>query len=127
MNGSKWQTYGKAIIAFIFFLWTIIAPLITGDNHIDTNEWLIVGLGTGNGLLVYLLPLNPKWEYGKTVVNAVMASLAATQTVIADGLQPDDWTIILGAGLSLLIGWYAPAISMKGTTEETRVSAGFSA
>jgi hypothetical protein len=82
----KWSTHGKAIIAFLFFLWTIIAPLITGDNRIEGEEWIIIGLGAGNGLLVYIVPLNPAWEAGKTVINAVMASLAAAQTVMVDGL-----------------------------------------
>jgi hypothetical protein len=126
---STWQKYGKAFIGAAFFLWTVIAPLLSGDKHIDRNEWIIIGLGAGNALLVYIVPLNPSWSAGKTVINAVMASLAAAQTVIVDGLQPDDWTIIIGAGLALLIGWYAPAVSLPQRPAGTRVEvdSGFTA
>lgn len=120
------KTYGKAIIAALFFVWTVIAPLLTGDNAIrGWAEWSAIGLAICNALLVYIIPVNPKWAAGKTIINAVLAGFTAAQTVVGDGLQPDDWTIIIGAALAILIGWYAPAISMKGTTEERRISAGF--
>ena len=123
-----WSKYGKALVSLAFFVWTIIAPLISGDKHIDRDEWLIIGIGLGNGLLVYVVPLNPAWEAGKTVINAVLASLAAAQTVIVDGLQPNDWTIIIGAGLAILIGWYAPALSMDhSATDRVEVDSGFTA
>lgn len=116
--------YGKAIIAALFFVWTIVAPLLTGDNAIHGVEWLVVGTGAGSALLTYIIPLNTQWTAGKTVILAVMASLAAAQTVIGDGLQPDDWTIIIGAGLTILIGWSAPTISNEHTTQEVEVGWG---
>lgn len=116
---------GKALVALLFFIWTVVAPLITGDNHIDGEEALIIAVAVGNGILVYIIPVNPAWQAGKTVINAVLAALAAAQTVIYDGLQPNDWTIIIGAALAILIGWYAPTISMQGTTEQVRIPAGF--
>jgi hypothetical protein len=120
-----WQKYGKALVAFLFFVWTVVAPLITGDHHIDRDEWVIIGMGIGNGLLVYVVPLNPNWAAGKTVINAVMAALAAAQTVIVDGLQPNDWTIIIGAGLAILIGWYAPTLSAARSGYAVDVPTGF--
>jgi hypothetical protein len=125
MDVSFWQRYGKSVVAFLFTLWTVIAPLITGDGRLDRDEWIIFAIAVGNNLLVYIVPLNPLWESGKTWINAVLAALAAAQTVIVDGLQPDDWTIIIGAGLGILLGWYAPAISMNHTTEKVRVTSGF--
>ena len=119
-----WQKYGKALVSLLFFIWTVVAPLITGDGHIDGDEWLIIAVATANGLLVYIIPLNPSWAAGKTVINALLASLAAAQTVIYDGLQPNDWTIIIGAGLAILIGWVAPAISLPGTANPVKVPAG---
>lgn len=122
-----WAKYGKALISLLFFIWTVVAPLITGDGHIDADEGLIIAVAVANGLLVYLVPLNPSWAAGKTVINAILASLAAAQTVIYDGLQPNDWTIIIGAGLTLLIGWYAPTISLQHTTKEVEVGSGLNA
>lgn len=119
--------YGKALVSALFFLWTIVAPLLTGDGHITGVEWLVIGTGAGNAILVYLIPLNPDWAGGKTVTLAVMASLAAAQTVIGDGLQPDDFTIIIGAGLTILIGWYAPTISLQDRVSEVKVTSGFNA
>jgi hypothetical protein len=124
---SMWSKYGKSLVSLLFFLWTVVAPLITGDNHIDRDEWIIIAIGAANGLLVYIVPLNPAWETGKTWINAILASLAAAQTVIVDGLQPNDWTIIFGAGLALLIGWYAPTASMTHSTERVVVGSGFNA
>lgn len=122
-----WKTYGKAMVGFLFFVWTVVAPLLTGDNHIDGAEWLIIGVGVANGLLVYAIPLNPAWSAGKTLINAVLASLAAAQTLIFDGLQPDDWTIIIGAGLAILIGWYAPTFSVRNSSTAVQVDPGFTA
>lgn len=119
--------YGKAVVALVFFLWTIIAPLLNGDNAIHGLEWVIVGTGLANGLLVYAIPLNPRWEAGKTVINGVLASLAAAQTVLVDGFQADDLTIIIGAGLAIFIGWYAPTISLVRTTDAVAVPSGFNA
>jgi hypothetical protein len=124
---SKWQRYGKAVVSLLFFVWTIIAPLVSGDGHIDTDEWVIIGVGAANGLLVYIIPLNPAWEAGKTVINGVLAALAAAQTVMLDGLQPEDWTIIIGAFLAIVIGWFAPTLSGKGTDSVVRVTSGFNA
>jgi len=123
-----WQTKGKAVIAALFFLWTVVEPLLTGDGRIHGYlEWCIILTGFLNMLLVYIVPLNRSWEGGKTVINGGLASLAAAQTVLADGFQYNDLTIIIGAGLALLIGWYAPTISMRGTAEQARVPAGFNA
>lgn len=127
MRVSSWQRYGKAIIAALFFVWTVVAPLLTGDGTIRGVEWLVVGTGAGNAVLTYLIPLNPRWAAGKTVTLAVLAALSAAQTVIGDGFQPDDWTIIIGAGLAILIGWYAPALSLGGTSTAVKVPAGFNA
>lgn len=123
-----WQKFGKAIVSWLFLVWTALAPLLTGDGRIDGfAEWSVIAVAGANGLLVYIIPLNPAWEAGKTVINAVLASLAAAQTVLGDGLQPDDWTIIIGAGLAILIGWYAPTFSAKGTGAPVRVNQGFTA
>ncbi len=123
-----WSKSGKALVSLAFLVWTAIAPLLSGDGRIHGYaEWAVIAVATANGVLVYVIPLNPAWEAGKTVINAVLASLAAAQTVIGDGLQPDDWTIIIGAGLTILIGWYAPSISMSGSGAVVRVPKGFNA
>lgn len=122
-----WSKYGKAIIAALFFVWTVVAPLLTGDGAIHGIEWIIVVTGAGNAILIYVVPLNPNWALGKTFINAIMAALAVAQTLVGDGLQPDDWTIIIGAGLTILIGWYAPTISLPDTAQRVKVPSGFNA
>lgn len=120
-----WGKYGKAIIAFLFALWTVIAPQLTGDGKWDLAEQLVFAVAVGNGLLVWIIPLNPAWSAGKTIINGVLSALAAAQLVIFDGIQPDDWTIIIGAFLSVVMGWVAPTHSMRGTTEQVKVTSGF--
>lgn len=130
-NYGKWQVYGKSIVAALFFLWTIVAPLLTGDNRISGYvEWVIVSTGGLNMLLTYIVPLNKKFEGGKTIINGGLAALAAAQTVLADGFQYADVTIIGGAFLAIVIGWYAPAITNPTSSDPAafvRVRSGFNA
>ncbi len=122
-----WSKYGKALVALAFLVWTTVAPQLTGDGKIDLLEGVAIATAAANGLLVYIVPLNPQWEAGKTIINAVLAALTAVPTVIADGIQPDDWTVIIGAALTILIGWVAPTISMARTPQPVQVDAGFTA
>lgn len=119
-----WSKYGKSIVAFLFTLWTIIAPLWFGDRHIDPAEGIIIALAFVNNGIVYIVPLNPGFKSIKTVVNAFAAALVIAQTLIIDGLQPDDWTYILGAFIGALGVAFAPAIS-EDQPEPVAVGNGF--
>lgn len=106
-----WDKYGKTIVAFLFTVYTVVQPLWFGDHHIDPDEGIIIALAVGNNLLVFIIPIFPGFKGAKTVITAILASLAVAQTVIADGFQPEDWPMIIGAGIAALGVFIAPAIS----------------
>jgi hypothetical protein len=108
--------YGKAIGAVGFFLWTLLAPYITGDKSFDNNEKIIVALAIANAIAVYWTPLNPAHKGIKSAINLIMVALAAAQTLIVDGLQYDDWAIIIGAVLTAAGVKFLPAASIKQPT-----------
>lgn len=113
MQLSKWDQYGKSIIAFLFVIWSVVAPLWFGDRHIDSDEVVVIGLAVLNNALVYIVPLTPRFKGVKTVVNALIMAFTAASPLLYDGLQPNDWTIIIGAGLAIFGVTIAPAASLK--------------
>lgn len=119
-----WSKYGKSIIAFLFIVYTVVAPLFFGDGHIDRSEAIIIALAVGNNLLVYIIPLSPSFRSIKTVINAVLLALVVAQTLIVDGLQPDDWTYIIGALIGGLGVAIAPAAS-EDQADPVAVGTGF--
>jgi len=110
---SWFDKYGKSVIAFLFVVWTVVAPLIFGDGKLEREEWIIIAIAVGNNIVVYIVPLSPAFKSVKSVVNVILVVLAAVQTVLLDGWQPDDWSIVLGALVAALGVTYAPAASVK--------------
>lgn len=121
-----WDKYGKSIVAFLFTVYTVVAPLFFGDHHIDGPEWVIIVLAVANNVLVYIIPLKDTFRGAKTAIYMILAGAAVAQTLVLDGLQADDWAIIIGAAVSALLAGYAPAKSDTGTSEQVAVGPGFS-
>lgn len=112
-----WDKNGKAVVAFLFVVWTVVAPLLFGDGHIDRDEALIIVAAIGNNLVVYIVPLNPAFKSVKTVVNFVLLILVSVQTVLADGWQlNEDLPIIIAAVVAALGVNIAPAASINQPT-----------
>lgn len=112
---SFFKTYGKSVIAFLFVLWTAFSPLYFGDGKLEREEWIIFAVAVGNNLLVYIIPNTNKFRGVKTTINAILVALAALQTVILDGWQPDDLTVVIGALLTALGVAYVGAVSNPNT------------
>jgi hypothetical protein len=121
MKLNLWQQYGKTIMSALLAVATVAIPLWSGDNHIDPSEGIIIALGVGNAVLVYVVPITKSFAGVKSLVNAVMASLLVAQTYIAGGIDSNDWLLILAAGLAVLGVTVAPAYSPK---EHVLVTAG---
>ena len=118
------QTYAKSIVPFLFVLWTVFSPQWFGDKHWDRNEIIIFAVAVGNNLLVYIIPNTPRFKGVKTTINAILMALAVAQTLIIDGLQPDDWTIIGGALLTGLGVTYASSVSYPNSANPVVVPSG---
>lgn len=108
---TLWDKYGKAIIAFLYAVVTVAIPLFTGDDHIDPSEGIIIAIAIGNNLLVYIIPLSQRFGGAKSVINAVLAAVAVAQTVIAGGIDTNDWYLIASAFLVAIGVTLAPAAS----------------
>jgi hypothetical protein len=127
MDYSFWDKYGKALVAFLFAVWTVVSPTWFGDHHIDADEGIIIALAIVNNVVVWVVPLNPAFKGIKTIANALLASLAIAQTVIIGGITPDEWPLIIGAGVAVLGVWIAPAVSAPKATTPVVVGTGFTA
>lgn len=114
MNLDIWDKYGKSIVAFLYAIAVVFIPLFSGDHHIDPSEGIIIALAVGNNIIVYLVPLTPRFASVKTVVNALLAALAVVQTTIEGGITGNDWLLIAAAFFGALGVWLAPAASTKG-------------
>lgn len=108
---SKWDTFGKAIIAWLFAAYTAAVPLMSGDNHIDASEGVVLALAVGNGILVFLVPVSTALASAKTWINAVLAALAVLQTVIGGGVDMSEVAMVVGAFLAVVGVAIAPAYS----------------
>jgi hypothetical protein len=127
MDYSFWEKYGKALVAFLFAVWTVVSPLWFGDHHIDPDEGIVIALAVVNNAVVWVVPLNPLFKGAKTIANALLASLAVAQTVIIGGIQPDEWPLIIGAGVAVLGVWIAPVVGQPKSTSPIVVGTGFNA
>lgn len=108
---SKWNVFGKAIFAWLFAVYTAAVPLLSGDHHIDSGEWVVLALAIGNGILVFLVPVSPALASAKSWINAVLAALAVLQTVIGGGVDMSELALVIGAFLAVVGVAVAPAYS----------------
>lgn len=111
-NGpSRWQRYGKAFAAVAGAGLTVAYGALFGDQHIDPDEAVQIAIAVATAVGVYLVPLDPRWRWGKTAVAVILAVLQALTTVILGGLDTAEWiALLLAAGTALGVG-AAPAIS----------------
>jgi hypothetical protein len=117
-NLSAWRKYGKTWLAGLYGIAVIAIPMWSGDKHIDPKEGLIIVVAVGNALLVYFIPNKSSFRWAKTLINAVLASVAVAQTFILNGagvdtLDANDWLLVIAAGLAVLGVTIAPAASVK--------------
>lgn len=120
-NPSLWDKYGKAILSALLAIYTVVVPFWTGDHHIDASEGILIALAIANALMVYLVPLTASFPGIKSVINFVMAGLLVAQTVITDGIDANEWLLIIGAALAAIGVSVAPAASPQ---ERVKVLAG---
>jgi hypothetical protein len=110
-NISWASKYGKTVTAFLFTLYTVLVPLISGDHKLDGGEWVVFAIAVGNNLLVYIIPMSKSFASSKTVINSILAALAMLQTVLGGGIDMNEVALIIGAALAVLGVNIAPAFS----------------
>jgi hypothetical protein len=123
-----WQKYGKAIVAFLWAVATVVIAKFTGDKHIDTVESVFIVVAIGNNIIVFLVPVFPEFKSLKTIVTALLAGAAVLQLLVGEGgfsgLDLNDWYQVIAAiGVSFGL-WYAPAASTD-RPQPAQVTSGF--
>lgn len=110
------QKYGKAIAAVIFAVLTAAQVYLGGDNHIDPEEWVQLGIAAASAIGVYLIPLAPQYAWAKTAVAVLLAVLQTLATVVLSGLDSNEILVLVLAGLTALGVGVSPARSNNGVS-----------
>lgn len=107
------QEYGKSILAALYAIAVTVMPQLSGDGKVDPAEGIAIAIAICTALLTYLVPLIPSAPWVKTAIGAVLAGLQVATTVIAGGVDSNDWILIAAAILGALGIALAPAMSPK--------------
>lgn len=108
------RKYGKAIAAVIAAALTVAYGALSGDKHVDPDEWIQILIAVTTAVGVYVVPLAPGYRWGKTAVAVVLSVLQVLATVILGGLDANEWIALALAGLTVVGVGAAPAISDNG-------------
>lgn len=117
------EKYGKALAAVAGAVLVALYAALGGDNRIDTEEVVQVGIAAATAAGVYLVPLAPQYRWGKTAVAVLLAVLQALATAVLGGLAPGEWIVLALAGLTAAGVAFAPARSDNGISSKSPVAA----
>lgn len=113
------RTYGKALAAVAGAVLTVFYGAQAGDQHVNPDEWVQIGIAGATAVSVYLVPLAPQYRWGKTAVAAVLAVLQTLTTVMIGGVQTNEWIVLALAALTTLGVAVAPATSANGISNKS--------
>jgi len=105
--------YGKAIAAVVGATLVVVHAALS-DQRITAEEWVQVAIAGVTAVGVYLVPLAPKYRWGKSAVAVLLAVLQALTTVILGGLDTREVIVLVLAGLTAAGVVVAPAVSDNG-------------
>lgn len=108
------QRFGKAASAVIYLALVAAYAALSGDRHIDPDEGVAIAIAAVNGVGVYLIPLAPRYRWGKTAVNVLLGVLQVLATVILGGVDSSEWILLMLTGAQLIAGTALPATSDNG-------------
>lgn len=108
------RRYGKAAAAVLIAVFTSLQVYYGGDNHIDGEEAVQIGIATATAVGTYVLPLAHQYTWTKTAYAVIMAVLQALATVALGGLDANEYLILILAALQVVGVGAAPAVSNNG-------------
>jgi len=112
------QKYGKALASAFFAALVVVYANASGDHHLDATEWVAVAIALTGAVGTYVVPLAPRFRWGKTAVNTLLAVLQVLATLILGGLDPNEWILLLlTAGQALGVA-VTPATSDNGISSK---------
>jgi hypothetical protein len=110
--------YGKALAAVAAAVLAAAYAAMSGDQRIEPDEWVQVAIAAATAVGVYLVPLAPRYRWGKTAVAAILSVLQVLTTVILGGLEPGEWMMLALAALTVAGVGVAPAVSDNGVSSK---------
>lgn len=95
MKKLLWPILGTILMS----VFTTFQEAMT-DNHVDSQEWVLVGLGVLMAFNVWATANLPQYTKMKTYVAAAIVIAGALHTFIIGGVSPQEWVNLLILGLS---------------------------
>jgi len=118
------RVYGKAIVAVLVAAVVVAYQALSGDNHIDPEEWVSIAIAGATAVGVYLIPLAPQAKWAKSALAAVLAILQVLTTTILGGIGTDEILLMLITSAGAVGIYAAPAISQTPLGTPVVVTAG---
>lgn len=110
-KGKAWASVvGAALVA--------LYAVLSGDNHIDSDEWVQVSIAVTTAVSVYVVPLAPQYRWAKTAVAVILGVLQILTTVIVGGLETNEWIVLALAALTAGGVAVSPAVSDNGISSK---------
>ena len=100
------MNYAKAGAQVVATILAGVAGALTGDQVIDTTEWINVAILGVGALMVFTGPNVPGARATKAVLAVLAAVLVLAVNLIADGIDMSEW-IQLGLAALGALGVYA--------------------
>jgi hypothetical protein len=97
MKKLLWPILGTIAMA----IFTTVQEAMT-DSHIDSQEWVLVGLGVLMAFNVWATANLPQYTKMKTYVAAAIVVAGALHTFIVGGVSMQEWVNMIVLALSAL-------------------------
>jgi hypothetical protein len=114
------MNYAKALAAVLAAVLAAIVPALSGDNQVDTSEWInVVILGAG-AAAVFAAPNVPGARYTKLMLAVITAMAAAAASLVSDGISLTDWLQLALAALGAVGVYqlrYRPVLTETGVRD----------
>jgi predicted MFS family arabinose efflux permease len=114
MRKLIWPILGTIVMA----IFTTVQDALT-DNHIDSQEWVLVGLGVLMAFNVWATANLPQYTKMKTYVAAAIVVAGALHTFIVGGVSMQEWVnlvVLALAGLGVAATPQPITTVINGTT-----------
>lgn len=119
---NLWRRFGKAIVATVASAATGIQAYVS-DGHVTEQEGVQIAVAVFTAISVFLVPAMPAWPWMKTAIAVVLGALNVLVTLIVNGIDGGDITIMLVAAATALGVGMAPAKSQPPGQRERRYDA----
>lgn len=116
------KKYGKAIVSLLFAVGIAAWQKYSGDRNIDLAEAVVITLAFGNAVMTWIVPLVPEYPWAKSAASAIVAAATMATSLVLDGIQGDDLTVIITVAVQALGVKFAPAMSNNGVSAPAGIS-----